>query len=62
MKLKIVLFIVLCAFAVSVLSITSVQPMTFSDLPLNFENMLRNFFSTVTTLARPMSGGPGGIK
>ena len=61
MKLKIVLFIVLCIFAISTMSITSVQPLTFSDLPLNLGNLWRSIFNTVVALARPMSGGPGGI-
>lgn len=62
MKLKIVLFIVLWAYAISTISITSVQPLTFSDLPLNLGNLLKSIFNTGVALARPMSGGPGGIK
>lgn len=60
MKLKIMLFIVLCIFAISTMSITSVQPLTFSDLPLNLGTLWRSIFNTVVALARPMSGGPGG--
>ena len=61
MKIKIVLFIVLCVFAFSTMSITSVQPLTFSDLPLNLGNLLRSVFNTAVALARPCSGGAGGV-
>jgi hypothetical protein len=62
MNLKIVLFIVLCVFAFSTMSIASVQPLTFADLPLNFGNLLRSIFNTAVALADPISGGPGGCK
>jgi len=59
MKFKIMLLIVLCAFAFSMMSITSAQPLTFSNLPLTLGNLLRSVFNTAVALARPMSGGPG---
>jgi hypothetical protein len=62
MKLKIMLFIVLSVFAICTISITSIQPLTFSDLPLNLGNLLRSIFNTGVALAKPMSGGPGGIR
>ena len=62
MKKKIVLFVVLSVFAICAMSIISIQPVTFSDLPLNLGSLLRSIFNTGVALARPMSGGPGGIK